>query len=247
MIYQQLEQIHGDPGAIQPIHQPIAILFLWATQFEILNEPWEYNEQPYTTQHRFLELWDRIHTHITNPVLAEIYLEVLLRYTEVNHNQVVEGPGSKQVARVASLCLLHVLSAMDPTSTAVEDIHQHYTMFIPHQANFEGLLCYHTINAIHALFLHSQERRSFEWMGYKPHPQEHILFADILVQVVHHTRGNQKGVPCWILRFVLHSLSMDPPPPTSVIVSCLSIIATDLGCDIPSARTITLDERYVHL
>ena len=45
-------------------------------------------------------------------------------------------------------------------------------------------------------------------------------------------RGEGRGkVPRWIIRFALHSLSLDPLPPTAVIVDCLSIVATDLGCD----------------
>ena len=51
-------------------------------------------------------------------------------------------------------------------------------------------------------------------------------------------------VPRWLLSFALRFLSQDPPPPTPVIVSCLSIIAIDLGCCVP--KTTILNNGYVH-
>ena len=57
-------------------------------------------------------------------------------------------------------------------------------------------------------------------------------------------RGQRK-VPQWTLHFVLHFLSQDPLPPPSVVIECLSIIAIDLDCELPSTGHTILDEGYV--
>ena len=173
------------------------------------------------------------------------YFDVLLNSITVNGAQVVE-PGSGQVTRAASLCLIHTLSRVDPTSEVVIALRHCYISSIPHHANFEGPLCYHMIYVIQILLVIKGWGHPPVWMDYKPHPQEHGLFANTLVQITHKAREHQKKVPCWILRFVLHTLSLDPPPSTSVIADCLSIISMDLGCGIPSTRTTILDERYIY-
>jgi len=80
------------------------------------------------------------------------------------------------------------------------------------------------------------------WYDHKLSGGEHIFYVQ-LAQLKYRTGGRRK-VPRWILRFVLHYLSQDPPPPTSVIISCLSIIAIDLDCTVPGTGP---DERYVHV
>ena len=244
MIYLQLEQIGGDPDVVHLNCKSISrwsLLVIWPNTS---NETQLFNKQSHPTQHQLLELWDQIHT--TGPVFATIYLGTLLSCLNVANGQVSEGMGSEQLARVVSLGLLRALSGMDPTSTMVQDLCEHYLRIIPRNANFEGFSCYHIISAIHILFVGKQEDFSLQWIGYNPCPQEYALLANTLVQVAHQARQNQKKVPCWILRFVLHSLSLGTLPSTSITVSSLSIIAIDLGCDISSTRTATLNERYVN-
>ena len=242
MIYLQVEQIGENPDAVQLSRKTIATLCLWAIQFEISNKPQQRRRRLHPTQHQSLRLWSKIRT--ASSTLGTIYLDALLGCININNDWMVGG--SEQVARVASLRLLHVLSGVDPLSPAVKGISQHHAKVIPHHTNFEGLLCYHAINAIHILSVGGQEGHSVGWMVYKPCPQEHTLFMNALVQVAHKTRAHQGKVPRWILRFVLHSLSLDPPPPASVVVNCLSIIAIDLDCDLSSTRDMIWDKRYVY-
>jgi len=185
--------------------------------------------------------------HITNPALAVIYLNVLLGCITVNNNHVTVGPEMGQAMRVASLCLLRALPGVDQKLEVVNDIHQSYIGKIPPYANFDGLPSYHWISAIHALLIDRQKRHFFGWIDYKPCPQEHALFTNTLVQVAHKARDCWGKVPRWTLRFVLHSLALDPLPSTSVIIDCLSIIAIDMGCDISGPRTVTINERYVYI
>ena len=52
-------------------------------------------------------------------------------------------------------------------------------------------------------------------------------------------------VPRWTLRFVLYSLSLDPPPPPSAIANYLEIIALELDCNLSSDTPLT--EMYLRL
>ena len=242
MISLQLEQMSGSTGAIQLNHKSVAIFVLWVTQLEISPCPWQFYKQSYAIQHLFLGPWDQ--TYITNPGPAAIYLDVLLSCINISHDQVTECSGPGQVVKAASICLLHALSGIGPMSVVAEGIRQQYLKAIPPTATFKSLLCHHTMNAIHAVLIGSQNHQSFEWVDYKPCGQEHIFFAVALVQIAH-TRKLYGKVPRWILHFAIDSLSQDPPPPTPVILNCLLIVAIDLDCNVSSAETKTLDKRYV--
>jgi len=243
-IYLRLEEIGGSSDAIQLNRKPIAAFFLWATRVEILDESQRSDPEPNVTRRRLLELWDQI--HLASPALAATYLDVLLSYVDVNHGRVTVCRGSEHGARVASFCLLRALSGIDLTSATLEDIHHRYVTVIPPDANFEGLLCYHAINAVHATLVDRRTRRSFSWMSDKPYPQERVFFANTLARVAH--MGKQHGkVPRWILRFVFHSLPQDSPSSVPVIIDCLTIVAIDLECDMSEGNARNLDERYAHL
>jgi len=243
-IYLQLEEISGDSDAIQLHRNSIATFFLWATRIEILDGSRQFGLQSDMTRHRFLELWDKI--HLANSTPAATYLDALLSYIRIYRGRVTECPGLEQGARAASLCLLRALSSVDPTSTLFKDIRRRYATAIPPNADFNVLLCYHAINAVHATLVSSQLRRFFEWTDHEPNTQELAFFANTLFQATCSGRHHLK-VPRWVLRFVICSLSRDPPSSISVVTDCLMIIAIDLGCDILESDVRTPDERYAQL
>ena len=206
------------------------------------NEPQRFDEQSNDALHQLLDLLDQIHQ--SDPDLGPgIYLDVLLRCIHVNGDRVTVHSGSEQTARVASICLLRVLS----WTTAVDrGMLERYSV-IPPNANFEGLSCRHTMSAIHALLV-GRERRWLDWTDYESRSPEYPLFANALEHAARarvSAAGSAAGpkVPRWTLRFVLHSLSQDPPSPTSVIDACLSIVAIDLGCEVRTAND-PARERY---
>jgi len=238
MISLQLEQMSGDSVAIQLNRKPIATLFSWMTQAETFDG----SQRVHDARHQLLDLWDR--TDLLRPESAGLYLNALLSRTDVNGDRVTTLPGSERVVGVASTYLLRAFLGVGPKSNVVRDIHRRYIRVIPPKADFEGPFC-HTMIPIHALLISSHERRPFEWMGYGPCAQEHASFTNTLVRVAYNRRQHSGKVPRWVLRFSLHSLSRDPPPPASVVADCLSIIAIDLGCDVSSVKSIALDERCV--
>ena len=90
------------------------------------------------------------------------------------------------------------------------------------------------------------ERWKIHWEDYKPPGNELIIVAHALTKFAwfeNQRRGGAK-VPRWILRFALHFLSKDPSPPTPAVISCLLIIAIDLGCSV--SKTMIFDNRYAH-
>jgi len=237
MISEQLEQMNADTFATQLKHEPITILLLSVTRTETTDQSRRLRD----TRHQLLDLWDQI--HLTDPTPAVICVDALLGCIKVNDDRVMVRPGSERVAGAASVCLLRILSGVGPGSGVVGGTRRRYTGVIPCRVDFEGPFRYSMI-AFHALLIDSRERWPFEWMDYEPCAQEYASFANTLVQVAYNRRRYGK-VPRWVLRFSLHSLSQDPPPPDSVVADCLSIIAIDLGCDVSSVKSVALDERCV--
>jgi hypothetical protein len=177
----------------------------------------------------------------------------------VNNGGVVIVQGLEPLATVSAQCLFNTishLSSMDPTSSVLEDIRQQYIEIIPSQTSFDGHTFYYTMNAVHCLFVqHALRGPALLWDDFKPSADEHTTAAHNLEKLAQFKyqksqqaqRPQGPKVPRWTLRFALHSLSMNPPPSTSVVAHCLLIIALDLGCDVPNPGTTTSDKRWVRV
>ena len=164
----------------------------------------------------------------------------------IGNHEVVIMRELEQLATVAALCFFNIIShllVVDPASSGLEDARQRCFEIFPALTNFHGH--YHTMNAACCLLVPRQRRPTFQWSDYKPSTHEHSTVAHGLARLARFKyRTTEKvKVPRLILRFALHSLSLYPPPPTSVIADCLSIIAIDLGCDVPDTGTVTSDGR----
>ena len=160
--------------------------------------------------------------------------------------------GLEQLAVVSAVCFLrtfHQLSVTNPDSSVLKDVRKRYNNVFPLETDFRGLPFYYTITKIHALANQSWNPRYIRWGDYTPSTQEYISFTRSVAEVaqVVYRRTQYQKIPRWTLRFALHSLSLDPIPPTSAIADCLSIIAIDLGCEVSSTGFTMLDERCVHI
>ena len=187
------------------------------------------------------------------PTIVADCFNTFVGCVNVDDHKVGIVQGLEQLAAVSALCFFSTLShllALDPASSVLEDVRQRYTKVFPPQAHFDGHQFCHTLNTIHVFFvgywIPQWGPRSFRWTAYDPSGHEHTIVAHNLLKVAlfGYQRTQRKKVPRWILRFVLHSLSLDHLPPVSVIADCLSIVAIDLGCDISDTRTMTSDERW---
>ena len=184
-----------------------------------------------------------------DPALVTHCFDVFISCVNVSNREVVVMQGLEQLATVTAQCFFHAIShlaVMDPTSSILKDVSQRYTKVFPAKVDFHGHRFSHTMNAVHKVFIRSVERRHFRWDEYKPPSDEHTLVAHALVKLARfgYQRIQRPKVPRLLLRFALYSLSLDPPPPTSIVANSLTIIAIELGCDITS--TESADERYVH-
>ena len=167
-----------------------------------------------------------------------------------NRCMVTVKQGLEELAASSAICFLrtfHHLSVMDPTSSVLEDVRQRHDKVFPVATDFRGLPFYYAMAKAHGLL--DQTWYDHNWGDYRPSTWEHIQASRDIAEVarVAHEQSQYRKVPCWILRFTLHSLSLDPPPP--VVADCLSIIAIDLGCacDVSNIGSMNLDERCVHI
>ena len=207
-----------------------------------------------------------------DPTLVLGCCDIFLGCVKVTDGHVAITQGLEQLARRSALCFLQTfshLAATDPTSRVLDDLCQRYITTFPLRTDFDGLPFSHTLGVIHCVFYRTRggeinfrgrgmtlTRRvqgaalawwRVQWEDCRLFDNERITLAHALTQLAQfeHRRGQPKKVPRWLLRFALHFLSQDPPPPTSVITDCLSIIAVDLGCT--STNTVALGERCVHI
>ena len=186
-----------------------------------------------------------------DPTLVVDCFNAFVGCVRVRSYEVVVVRGLEELAAVSALGLFNTISHLlgtDPTSRILEDLHQRYSKVFPPIVNFHGHQFYHVMSAVHCLFTRSRERQPFEWSNYEPSAHELAMVSRNLVSLARfkYQRAQQMKVPRWALRFVLHSFSLNPPPPTSVVANCLSIVAIELGCDVLNAGTaMSTDERYV--
>ena len=188
-----------------------------------------------------------------------------------NRGEISIPRGSEQLAGISAMCFLYAFSSLPITaliSTRIEDVRQRYLRVFPLDPR-----SYHSshplyVNVVHRLFVTNTLRRwfpvnpeityrmfgrtqlDFTWTYYNPSFDELVPFSHALAQVAQseyqsRERMNRK-VPRWLLRFALRFLSQDPLPPTPVVVNCLTIIATDLDCNVSGINSITSDEKCVH-
>ena len=170
------------------------------------------------------------------------------------------APGSEQLVGISAMCFFYTFSSLsitESTSTTLEDVRQRYgRMFLPrNDLQYSSYPFY--VNAVHRLFFVSTFRSErlrligrrpppMAWTSYNPSFDELVPFAHTLAQVAQFEYRRKQKVPRWLIRFALRFLSQDPLPPTSVVIDCLTMIATDLGCNPSDTDSVASDEKYVN-
>ena len=187
-----------------------------------------------------------------NPTIVADCFNVFISCINVGGYETVIVHGSEQLAMVSIICFLRTfnrLSAVDPTSSILEDIRRRYRKVFPEKPKFSDLPLRYMMDKIDSLVKKTRFTYPTDTFNiYRPFPQECIPLARGIAegaQAEYQQTGRRKA-PRWTLGFALHSLSLDPLHPTSVIADCLSIIAIDLDCDAMGTRFTASDERCVH-
>jgi hypothetical protein len=185
-----------------------------------------------------------------DPALVASCFSSFISCVNAIDRKLVVVDGSKQLATLSASCFLRTLlylSSTDPTSSTLADLRRRYSVFPSLYVHFDGLpICYTTF-ALHILFIRDEPSGwRMQWNNNRPSTQEHIQFAWCIAEAAQvENQRRLYEVPNWMLRFVLDSLSQDPPPPSSAIANCLKVIAISLECNVLNTRTA--DDRYVEI
>ena len=190
-----------------------------------------------------------------DPTLVMDCFDILFSCVKTIDGKLVIAQGMGQLATTSSLCCLQTLShllATDSSSGVLEDTCMSYARAFQFSSDLDSLPFSYILRIIHRIsrrHITPQFWRKtlplLQWEGYGPPSSEYASVAHALAEVSRFEYQWKKGdtVPCWILRFVFHSLSQSPLPPATVVVDCLTIIAIGLDCDTSSVRAS--GERYV--
>ena len=185
-------------------------------------------------------------THF-DPSLVTNCFDIFTSCINVVNSEVVTIQGLEELAILSGRSLfrtLHRLSVVDQTSSVLTDVRKRYsTAFHFRQIGPSSTPFRYTMLGVHALFTKDWIPCYREWG--RPPEEEQSLFAQYMAeaaQVRYQSMPGNKKIPRWILRFALFSLSLDPPSPTSVVTHCLTMVATDLDCDISTISN--LNTRY---
>ena len=236
------------------IHRPDnqeTLLDLWCISW-ILQTPLDKDHHMSALEH----LVTRQELSNLNPSLVLGCLSALVGCVKVVDGTVMVTQGLEKLATLSTVCLLYTLShlsAMGPSSGVLIDVRQQYVRAFPLNVRFDRLPFCRGFGAIH-FTLHQVWRRwdweglqighqQVQWIDHRLPAWEGIALSYALTKFAQSEYQRRRKVPCWILHFVLHTLSMVPLPSTSAVASCLSIIAISLDCDISEIRDITPDER----
>jgi len=150
---------------------------------------------------------------------------------------------------MSAVCFLrafYCLLSAEPTSTVIRDVRQRYKRVFPLRFDLQGSPRSIITSGIRNLLL--RDGWGIGWRWYNPSNDELVPFSRALAQAAqfeYRRGGGEPRVPDWLLGFALRFLSQDPLPPTSVVLDCLTIVATDLGCNV-SDNNVALGERYAH-
>jgi hypothetical protein len=180
-----------------------------------------------------------------DPTLVVDCFNIFIRGILVDEGRVAIMQGLEQFATVAAGCFcstFYHLTAMDPTSSILEDIRRRYRRVLPDGIDFTDLPSRHSMIMIDALIRKDWGLRHVWRSNDRPSDHEHIPFARDVAELAQAEYQREQEVPEWILGFVYNSLSLVPLPPASIVADCLKTIAVHLGCSVQPV--VTLDERY---
>ena len=164
-----------------------------------------------------------------------------------NKNPTPIANGLEQTAETSALCFLAAYSSVvttEPTSTVIEDVRNRYKKAFPYHRYY--CHCpYPVMSAVHGVF-HWGDWIQVEWRCYNPPNDELMKFSRAFAQVAQfNCDTHDSSIPLWLIQFVFRFLSQKPLPPTSVVVDCLTLIATDLKCNVPDAESMMQDAESV--
>ena len=176
--------------------------------------------------------------------LVESYINIFAVCVRVR-NPITQGLGLLTTTSARYTChMFYRLAVAYPTSSVLEDMRRRYHEVLPDGSDFTGLPFRHSLVMIDSLIRRNWRPRPVWRDDDRPLDREHIQFARNMADLAQEEHKQERMVPKWILDFAFDSLTLDPLPPTPVVVDCLKVVAIDLGCDI--LQVTAPDERYTY-
>jgi len=182
----------------------------------------------------------------SSPLLVPKCFNIFIDCIKVNGWNTVIVQGMEQLAEASAMCFLLTfshLSIVNPISSILTDVCQHYGRIFPPKLDFRGLPFPHILSTIHETIYPCEIPVRIEWTGYKPTYHEHVAVAHALSKLSW-SKSRGGPVPSSCLSFALHYLSQDPLPSPSIIADCLLIIAIHMDFNVP--QSMVSGERYAH-
>ena len=185
-----------------------------------------------------------------HPTLVFDCFNIFISCVSVGNGKVVIMRGLEQLATESAdgfFRTFHHLATIDPASSLLPDIQRRYNEVFPFEVDFTDLPFYSMMSKIHTLAGRFGNPRDIQWHNYGMSVQQLISFSKRMVRVAHegYQQTQRRKVPRWILRCALYFLSLGPASSSSVVADSLTIVAIDLGCDVPD--TVASDERWVQI
>ena len=179
-----------------------------------------------------------------DPSLVIGCLNVLIGCVNVVRDTPVMVLDLEQLGALSARCFLRTFCRFFVTGQnlgTLVDLRRRYSrVYSSGWVDFRDLPFRHTMTAAHILVnRHCRPPKEWRWYDHnRPPTEEHIQLAGCIAEVAQavYQRTGRVKVPRWMLRFAQDSLSLDPPPPPSVVADCLKIIAIDLGCNVRTAE-----------
>jgi len=100
-----------------------------------------------------------------------------------------------------------------------------------------------TLGIIDRIFRNS---KPMDWQTFSFTIPHHTWMGHILLYHAWDILGKGEPLPNYIREFVLHSLQLEPPPPTTIVADCLFIIGLILGIQLHITDLFVADKRWVH-
>lgn len=173
------------------------------------------------------------------PALVAGCFRIFASCITANQGEVVVTPGLERLAILSAggfFRTLLLLMAIDPTSSvpALEDLRRSHSRMFSYASGFVTPQFNTTMTIANRFVCQPKNPSDLRWHSCALSSEERIILALNMQEAaqVAYQRIQRGKVPRWILRFVLDSLSLDPPPPVPVIINCLEIVAIDLGYDL---------------
>ena len=161
--------------------------------------------------------------------------------------QIPIANGLEELAEISAMCVLLTypsVSTTEPTPAAIRDVDHRYEKIFPDHRHWSLQSSPTSVNAVQGVLGGGWIGGDVDWRSYNPPMDELTILSRTLGRLAQFKyRTHYPSIAGWLIEFAIHFLSQKPFTPTSVVVDCLMLIATDLECNIPDANSVEPDSR----